>query len=425
MRILFYASYPDQPIGYSKVAHAIASWLANQSGVEVYYFGIGNNAQTRCKEREIPANIHMIDVAQTTADEFGMDILAATMETLKPDVFLIYNDLIVTCRAFNALLQYRATHSAAQETRFISYIDLVYPFEKLALIRHMDRNTDEILVFSECWRRNLLEMGVRAEKVRVFPHGFSANLFYSVPITAAKAYFGFDAEDFIILNANRNTYRKAQDVAIRAFVEFLVRENWDSRIKMFLHCSMVTQTGYSLSDVLEVEALRAGVPLSMIQERIKTFASYETTISDSTMNLLYNAADVGLNTCIGEGFGLCNMEHAALGCPQIVSKVGGLADIFADGGAILVEPRAWIRAATCLDEHSGDLGICDAADYAAAMSLYFHDREKRRADGLWGAQVLPSRYNWPQLLTAALGSLITQPQHGVRDLPQQTGAVEH
>jgi D-inositol-3-phosphate glycosyltransferase len=140
---------------------------------------------------------------------------------------------------------------------------------------------------------------------------------------------------------------------------------------------------------------------------------------------LYNAADVGLNTCIGEGFGLCNMEHAALGRPQIVSKVGGLADIFADGGAILVEPRTWIRAATCLDEHSGDLGICDAVDYAAAMSLYFHDREKRAADGLWGAQVLPSRYNWPRLLTAALGPLITQPQHEVRDLPQQTGVAEH
>jgi glycosyltransferase involved in cell wall biosynthesis len=335
-----------------------------------------------------------------------MDILAATMETLKPDVFLIYNDLIVTCRAFNALLQYRATHSA-QGTRFISYIDLVYPFEKLALIRHMDRNTDEILVFSECWRRNLLEMGVPAEKVRVFPHGFSANLFYTVPVVTAKACFGFDAEDFVILNANRNTYRKAQDVAIRAFVEFLVRENWDPRIKMFLHCSMTTQSGYSLSDVLEVEALRGRVSLDALKERIRMFPAYETTISDSTMNLLYNAADVGLNTCIGEGFGLCNMEHAALGRPQIVSKVGGLADIFADGGAVLVEPRTWIRAATCLDEHSGDLGICDAADYAAAMSLYFHDREKRAADGLWGAQVLPSRYNWPRLLASALGPILS------------------
>lgn len=423
MRILFYASYPDQPIGYSKVAHAIATWLAKQ-GVELYYFGIGNNPKTRCKDRELPtsSNVHMIDVGSICSDEFGMDILVTTMEALKPDVFLIYNDLIVTCRAFNALLNYRATYP---QTRFISYIDLVYPFEKLALIRHLDRNTDEILVFSECWRRNLLEMGVRAEKVRVFPHGFSAHLFWPLPVAAAKTAIGFDAGDFVILNANRNTYRKAQDVAIRAFVQFLVRENWDPRIKMFLHCAINTTTGYNLGDVLEVEALRAHVPITALQERIKTFPSYEKVVQDSTMNLLYNAADVGLNTCMGEGFGLCNMEHAAVGRPQIVSRVGALADIFADGGAILVTPKTWIRAATCLDEHSGDLGICDTADFAAAMSRYFHDKAKREADGLWGAQVLPSRYEWSRLLAAALGPIATQSPHEAPDAPQQTAAAVH
>ncbi len=405
MRILFYASYPDQPIGYSKVAHAIASWLATAaSAVEVYYFGIGNDPAKRCTERTLGANegIHMIDVeAMPNADEFGMNILADTLASLKPDIFLIYNDLIVTCRAFNALLQYRATHP---QTRFISYIDLVYPFEKMALIQHMDRNTDEMLVFSECWRRNLLDMGVSARKVRVFPHGFSAHLFWPQPMQAAKAYFGFAPDDFVILNANRNTYRKAQDVAIRAFVQFLIREQWNPRIKMFLHCSQSTTSGYNLGDVLEIEACRAKVSVTALQERIRMIP--RAILQDAEMNLLYNAADIGLNTCIGEGFGLCNMEHAAIGKPQIVSRVGGLADIFADGGAILVEPRTWIRAATCLDEHSGDLGMCDATDFAAAMSRYFHDDAKREGDGMWGIQVLPRRYEWSRLLSSALGPIL-------------------
>jgi glycosyltransferase involved in cell wall biosynthesis len=317
------------------------------------------------------------------------------MESLKPDVFLIYNDIIVTCRACNALLGYRSAHP---ETRFLSYLDLVYPYEKLALVRHVDRNTDTILVFSECWRRNLVDMGICTEKVRVFPHGFSANLFYPLAADVAKAYFGFAKDDFVLLNANRNTYRKAQDVAIRAFVDFLIRENWDPRIKLFLHCAMTSSSGYNLMDVFEIEACRAKVPLDKLQARICRFPERPEGVQDAEMNLLYNATDVGLNTGMGEGFGLCQLEHAALGKPQIVSKVGALADIFADGGAILVEPNAWIRASNTLDEHSGDLGICAAADFTAAMSRYFHDSKKREEDGMWGAQVLPARYAWSKVL---------------------------
>lgn len=403
MRILFYASYPDLPIGYSKVAHKIATWLAQQDGVELHYFGIGKGKEDGeiCRERGIPENIHMINVSSLSTDPFGMDILAETLAALKPDVFLIYNDLIVTCRAFNALLSYRVAHP---ETRFISYIDLVYPFEKLALIQHLDRNTDKILVFSECWRRNLLDMGIQPKKVIVFPHGVSTDIFYNLPGNIAKAYFGFAEDDFVILNANRNTYRKAQDVTIRAFVEFLIQEYWDPRIKLFLHCDPATKSGYCLSDILETEACRHHVSVDAINSRIYRFA--KPVVEDSEMNLIYNAADVGLNTCFGEGFGLCQLEHAALGKPQIVSNVGAFADIFADGGAILVEPRVWIRAATCLDEHSGDLGICDAKDFATAMSTYFRNREKWLKDSTRAAAVLPARYHWPRFLKVCLKSIL-------------------
>jgi glycosyltransferase involved in cell wall biosynthesis len=403
MRILFYASYPDLPIGYAKVAYQIATWLADQPDIDLHYFAVGRG-EGGCGERAPPAGAKIIDVSTMTTmttDEFGMDILASTLESLQPDVFLIYNDIIVTCRAFNTLQQYRATHP---KTRFISYLDLVYPFEKLALIRHVDRNTDAILVFSECWRRNLVDMGIHTDKVRVFPHGFSADLFKPIPTLEAKAQFGFAADDFILLNINRNTYRKAQDIAIRAFVAFLIRENWDPRIKLFLHCALETSSGYNLLDVLDIEACRAKVPVAWIRDRIRTFQNPH--ISDTQINLLYNATDIGLNTCMGEGFGHCQLEHAALGKPQIVSKVGALADLFAEGGAILVEPKAWIRASNTLDEHSGDLGICDAADFAAAMSRYFHDRKKREEDGLWGLRVLPERYAWSRVLEVLKQSLL-------------------
>jgi glycosyltransferase involved in cell wall biosynthesis len=124
----------------------------------------------------------------------------------------------------------------------------------------------------------------------------------------------------------------------------------------------------------------------------------EGAMSDFDVNMMYNAADVGINTCMGEGFGLCNMEHAGVGKPQIVSAVGALEDIFADGGALLVRPVAWIRVPNMLDEHTGDLGVCRWEDFSAAMSLYFHDAERRERDGAWCAENIPVRYAWPKLM---------------------------
>jgi hypothetical protein len=43
---------------------------------------------------------------------------------------------------------------------------------------------------------------------------------------------------------------------------------------------------------------------------------------------VYNAADIGINTCIGEGWGLVNTEHGAAGVAQLVPDHTSLAEIF-------------------------------------------------------------------------------------------------
>lgn len=395
MRILFYASWPDLSIGYAKVAHRIANFLAAQPGVELTYWGVGRNpASPNTPLRPLDPRIHMVDVGALGGEVFGMDHIQAAMETLKPDVFLVYNDIIVTCRLYNALLPYRHTPSCA--TKFVSYLDLVYPYEKAELIRHVDRNTDHIFVFSSCWKRNLVAMGVPEAKVSVFPHGVPAPPRFLEDTGSARDRLGIPRDAFVLLNMNRNTYRKAQDILIAAFVRFLIRENWDPRIRLFIHCEPTTRSGYTIGDLLETEACRYGVPLSRIQSHILRFQG--TEVSDAAIADLYCAADVGINTCMGEGFGLCNAEHAAYGRPQIVSAVGALPDIFAEGGALLIPPRVWIRVPNMLDEHSGDLGVCDAEDFAAAMSVYFRDAQRRRSDGQQAADIMRRKGCWETLL---------------------------
>jgi glycosyltransferase involved in cell wall biosynthesis len=98
-------------------------------------------------------------------------------------------------------------------------------------------------------------------------------------------------------------------------------------------------------------------------------------IEDETMNVLYNACDVGINTCIGEGFGLCNAEHSLVGKPQVVSSVGGLKDIFKDSAA-LVEPSTSYHIANHVDAHNGIVYLCKPEVIADKLSHIFNNYQK-------------------------------------------------
>jgi glycosyltransferase involved in cell wall biosynthesis len=56
-------------------------------------------------------------------------------------------------------------------------------------------------------------------------------------------------------------------------------------------------------------------------------------LSDEAINQLYNAADIGINTSDGEGFGLCQLEHMYVGAPQIVTDVGSYRTFLDDSTA--------------------------------------------------------------------------------------------
>ena len=409
IKILFYATHPSQPIGYGKIGNTISNFLAAQPNVELYYFAISNFPGQTDETRYINSNIKFIDAlaedaAIGSSELYGVDIIDRVMREIKPDIFIIYNDIIVTSRLLNALLQYRQEFKDV--TRFVSYVDLVYPFEKLRYIRHIDRNVDYFFAFSDFWKKNLIDMGVRADKVGIFYHGFDKHKFQIIPSEVAKEHFGFSTDDFIILNTNRNTYRKAHDISMKAFLELLRREKMDSRIKLFINHQMDSPSGYNIYDLLEVECLKLGLVYEdVLNKHVFMFKNKVGHAEDSQINMLYNAADVGVNTCLGEGFGLCSMEHAALGKPQVISSVGALTDIFKNGGSVLVKPKAVLSVANHVDEHNGDLHICDYNDFADGLQMYFHNSSKRKVDGYDIREHILNTYNWNTILVEFMRDL--------------------
>jgi D-inositol-3-phosphate glycosyltransferase len=417
MRILFFATHPEQPVGYGKIGYRIANFLAAQKGIDLYYYAISNFPGQGIKSRQIHPKIKIIDaLAESTArlsaesdattleaDPFAIHLAEEILNRVKPDIFLIYNDILITCRLIQALQKYRSENPA---TKFVSYIDLVYPFERPRYVRMINENTDMILVFSDFWKKNLIEMGVPEEKLRIFYHGIDTALIRHQDPNVGRKVFQFKEDDFIICNINRNQYRKAHDISIRAFLTLLKRENMNPRIKFFINFALDSPGGYTILELIETECIR----LQLSYQAVVTGHIFHSTnnlgkLEDHVINMIYNMSDVGINTCFGEGFGLCSAEHAYLGKPQVLSAVGALCDIFSGESNMLVEPKAFIMVQNQLEDHSGDLYICDASDFADRLQYYFHNPEKRKKEGLRIAKHIQSKYDWNVILPQMLRDL--------------------
>ena len=69
------------------------------------------------------------------------------------------------------------------------YLDLVYEFEKIELVNHIDKFSDLIFVFSDCWKRNLMAIGINQDKIRILHHGIDKDKFYPVDKLIALFWF--------------------------------------------------------------------------------------------------------------------------------------------------------------------------------------------------------------------------------------------
>ena len=389
MKIFFCSTATSQTTGYARISHVLLNDLARR-GHDVTHFAF-QHYQAGGIERPMHPNITVIDVTAKAKQTFGYDIVAQEVQRVAPDVVIVYNDMIVTTHILNAL------EGLPKTFRFISYLDLVYPYQDWTLIQFIKDRADHLFVFSDTWKSNLIEMGVPPEKLDVFPHGFDTERFFHIPHHEARKRLGLGLDDFLVLNTNRNSYRKALDVTIRSFLMFLHTVGCPETVKLMLNCRMDVTEGYDMLHVIRIECLKLGLDYDRIVNHHIIQLGRPGLVDEDTMNALYNACDIGINTCLGEGFGLCNVEHAGLGAPQIVSRVGGLADIFKTHGCT-IEPITRITLARCIDTHSGELSIPDAERFAAALQMYYENTEKRVADGKALQTHIRETYHWPTLL---------------------------
>lgn len=390
VKVVLFGTHPSNANGYSKVVHSISKVIGSlySSSIELVIFGVQHNESTVASDalnRNSLVNVTIIDGAKFEGggirndfDEkkqgYGIGSLPTFIDVFKPDYLIIYNSPDVIIPVQNIVKQH-CTHSV----KMIPYIDMVYEGEDPSHYPILAQNSWGLAFFTTFWRDMFIEKCPSAKDMPTFiiRHGVDqekncvltkhSSLAHPASFRdLARSYFDLPSDAFVFGNFNRNNLRKRLDLNVQAFAKFIldwVDNGSEGRVPYMLFGQRI-RGAWDLKAVYVhaiEDAYKHKHGSSIDQDLLATFAKHFKSLkrsqfySDFEINMLYHCTDVGINTCVGEGWGLCNYEHAWLGYPQIVPELGGFKEWCLSDHVTMVPPSISIYDPA--DESSTHSGI--------------------------------------------------------------------
>jgi glycosyltransferase involved in cell wall biosynthesis len=377
--------------GLTRVMHGIMPRLADRH--EIHYLGIGYSGET-IRDRGLtiyPTNLK------------GGDVFAAfqakkLIEEIDPALVFILHDIWCFPHYLKILGPYR------DRLKIVGYIPLdgkIVNEEDAASLERADR----VVVYTEFARKEFegafdrlrQKRGGEFPSVDVIPHGVDLNRFHPLPQlqqasfasraraeAKRKVFAGLqDPENsFIVLNASRPDKRKRVDLTIAGFARFAAGK--PPNICLCLHHAIMGDQEDQIRSLVERFDLKERVVLNPLAGGV---------VGDRELNLLYNACDVGINTSMGEGWGLVSFEHGAAGAAQIVPAHSACAEIWTGRAEMMQPARSYIPEFSVLE-----MGEVSAAGVAQALNNLYDNPQRRRqlAQAAYDAAQNPE-YAWDSI----------------------------
>lgn len=222
----------------------------------------------------------------------------------------------------------------------------------------------------------------------VIPHGINSSTFFPIKKEEAREAMGLPQDAFFVFNGNRNQPRKRIDLTIKAFIQFAL-DKPDARL--WLNMGKKDQ-GWDLVPLFKRIARDMGYDAT--GKLVLTSKDFDVTncLPVDRLNLVYNCVDVGVNTCIGEGWGLVNFEHAATATAQIVPDHTSLKEIFYEIPRIPIE--SW--EVDC--NYGLDRGVPSVEGLVTILNHYYNNREDLDKVAGWCYDRLQSdEYKWENI----------------------------
>jgi glycosyltransferase involved in cell wall biosynthesis len=355
--------YNTSGTGLTRVMESVMRRLADL--LEVHFLGIGYQGDV-VRDRGLtihPTNPHGGDV-------FAVFQAQRMIEEIQPSVLFIMHDIWLFEFYLRHLGPYR------DRLKIACYIPLdgriVNPADA-APLSHADRvityTQFACTQFEEAFRRLRDSQAVdEVPPVQIIPHGVARDRFHPFPelTTAgfgspgrarAKAHvFGdrLDPHDsFIVFNGSRPDIRKRIDLTIEGFAKFAADKPANVRLCLH-HAIMNTEAEQRVMQSIRQCGIGDRVIFNPLGSRI---------VDDEELNWLYNACDVGINTSMGEGWGLVSCEHGAAGAAQVVPDHTACGELWRGRAELIPPVRFFVPSITVLEmgEVSPD-GVAQALD---------------------------------------------------------------
>ena len=372
------------PTGFSRVLLSIFEHLTDP--YDIFHLATGYQGDPHSYLWDLyPAHLG--------GDQFGIGRLPYLIEQLQPNVVFSLHDLWVQAEYMKVLRQY------TNQLKVILYC----PVDSAPIMPHFAEGligADMLAVFNPFSQEHLVQTIMQLMRqnpalpipsIKTMGLGVNTDLFYPMSPTtpqqqdrteARKMLFGDVpgiADLFIVLNANRNQPRKRVDLTVAGFAQFAA--NKPDSVRLFLHMGK-QDTGWNVHQL----ARRYG-----IEDRLILSGEWDDLpqLTSEQLNLIYNVCDVGINTSLGESWGLTSFEHAATGAAQIVPDHTA-PGILWKNAAELMSPSVTLTNTGMWDEH-----YVMPETIAAALERVYADVDYRTSLAKKGYEMVTSpQYQW-------------------------------
>jgi len=292
------------PTGFARVLHSIIKHFP-KNAYDITWLGVNYRGDPHEYDLKIyPASFNK-------NDPLGYSRLPEVLRLANPDVILLLGDIWQLDNHIDAIKkEYDSGHipptfcyfpvdAEDHAAEWYKNMHLVYP-----------------ITYTEFGRKVALKARPDVTFFTI-PHGVDTDKFYKIEDREAvlKGAFPKDTEsfrdNFIVLNANRNQPRKRLDVTMRGFAMFA--KDKPENVRLYMHSGIVD----SSIDIPDL-ARRYGIDKRLI---ISSTTPGIQQVSDKKLNFIYNACNVGINTSLGEGWGLCLHEDTPIWTLDGIKKI--------------------------------------------------------------------------------------------------------
>jgi glycosyltransferase involved in cell wall biosynthesis len=353
MKRILYCGDAGCQTGFGRVAEYLIPALAKEYEVHVMatnWGGDPNSMQQVCQ---------MYPAMAYGSDPFGSHRIAELVQRIQPDLVWVTNDFWIGINLWHHIKELKDKLGF----KFFCYTPIdsygIYP-ETMP----PSQEWDGLATYTQFGAEELRKAGYE-KHIDVVGHGTDFSKFFPMDQRECRKALGVPEDAFIVFNGNRNQPRKRIDLTIKGFIKFAL-DKPDARL--WLHMGQ-KDMGWDIVPLFKRVARDMGYDSAGKLILTNPAFSTENCLSIEQLNQVYNAVDIGVNTCIGEGWGLVNTEHAATGVAQLVPDHTSLREIFYDVPRIPIE--GWE-----VDRNYGlDRGQPSPTEMANLLTQYYEDRE--------------------------------------------------